>query len=65
MKGDSDREVAIFAEALKVSPQERNALLKRMCGDDEDLRGRLERILEAYDRLGHFLEEPPTGGSVD
>ena len=62
MKTDSDREVAIFNEALKVSPPERDAFLKRRCDGDEDLRHRLEALLRAYDRLGTFLEEPPTGG---
>jgi hypothetical protein len=62
MKSDSDREVAIFTEALKVPLQERDAFLERMCSGDEDLRRRLEAMLRAHDRLGNFLEEPPTGG---
>ncbi len=65
MKGDSDREVAIFTEALKVPRSEREALLKCLCGDDEHLRHRVEALLRAHDRLGNFLEEPPAGGSVD
>ena len=62
MKSDSDREVGIFTEALKVPLQERDAFLERMCSGDEDLRRRLEAMLRAHDRLGNFLEEPPTGG---
>jgi hypothetical protein len=62
MKSDSDREVAIFTEALKVPLQERDAFLERMCSGDEDLRRRLEAMLRTHDRLGNFLEEPPTGG---
>lgn len=62
MNGDSSKEVAIFTEALKVSPQERGAFLDQACGGDADLRGRLEAILKAYDALGNFLEEPSTGG---
>jgi eukaryotic-like serine/threonine-protein kinase len=62
MKSDSDRELAIFNEALKVALQERNALLERMCAGDQDLRRRLEALLSAHDRLGNFLEKPPTGG---
>ena len=65
MKGDSDREVALFIEALKVSPQERDALLDRLCSGDDNLRRKVEVILKAHDRLGNFLEEPPTGTSVD
>ena len=65
MKGDSDREVAIFTEALKVPLQERDALLQRLCSDDEHLRRKIEAVLKAHDRLGHFLEEPPTDSSDD
>lgn len=63
MKGDSECEVAIFTEALKVPVRERDALLERLCCGDEKLRRRVEALLNAYDRLGNFLEEPPTGGS--
>jgi len=62
MKSDSHREIAIFTEALKLPLQERDAFLERMCSGDEDLRRRLEAMLRAHDRLGNFLEEPPTGG---
>jgi hypothetical protein len=62
MNGDSDREIAIFTAALKVPRQERDAFLELTCGADEELRRRLEALLRAYDGLGSFLEEPPTGG---
>jgi hypothetical protein len=65
MKGDADREVAIFTQALKVRSQERDAVLERLCGGEEDLRRRVEALLKAHDRLGDFLEEPPTAGSLD
>jgi eukaryotic-like serine/threonine-protein kinase len=61
MNGESNREVAIFTEALKVPLAERNAFLERECGGNEDLRRRLEAILKAYDQLGNFLEKPSTG----
>jgi hypothetical protein len=62
MNSDSDREVAIFAEALKVSFQDRDAFLKRECRGDEELRRKVEALLRAHDRIGNFLEEPPPGG---
>jgi hypothetical protein len=62
MNGDSDREITIFTEALKVPPREREAILKRMCGSDDDLRRKVEGLLKAHERLGDFLEEPPAGG---
>jgi hypothetical protein len=60
MKEDSERELGVFIEALKVPPQEREAFLERKCGGDKKLRRRLEGLLRAHDRLGNFLEEPPT-----
>ena len=62
MKSDSDRELAIFTEALKVPPQGRAAFLERKCGGDKKLRRRLEALLRAHERLGNFLEEPPIDG---
>ena len=62
MKSDPDLELAIFTEALKVPPQEHDAFLDRKCGDDKELRRRLEGLLRAHDRVGDFLEKPPTEG---
>ena len=61
MGNDSNQELAIFTEALAVSPQERNAFLERKCGDNKKLRRTLEALLRAHDRLGNFLEQPSTG----
>jgi len=55
-KNNPNRVVAIFMQALKVRPQERDAFLERRCGGDIDLRRRLEALLQAHDRLGNFLE---------
>ena len=63
MSSDSDREVGIFTEALKLAPQDRDAFLDDACGDDEELRRRLEELLRAHDRLGGFLEERQNGGA--
>ena len=65
MKGDTDRELVVFTEALKVPVRERAAFLERACAGDENLRHKVEALLRAKDRLGDFLEEPPTGGSVE
>ena len=61
MKGESDREIAIFTEALKIAPRERDAFLKRSCAGDEELRRKVEALLRAHGRLGDFMEEPPDG----
>ena len=65
MKSDSDREIAIFTRALKVPPQERDAFLQQSCAGDDELRRKVDALLNAHDRLGNFMEEPPSGGSVD
>jgi hypothetical protein len=64
MQGDSDHEIAIFTQALRLSPSERDAFLQRICGGDEDLRRKVDALLRAHDRLGDFLE-PPSGASAD
>ena len=42
--------------------QNRATFLHNVCGGDESLRRKVEALLKAYDRVGDFLEEPPTGG---
>jgi hypothetical protein len=65
MKDDADRELAIFTEAIKVPNQERSAFLDIACHGDENLRRKVEALLKAHDRVGNFLEEPPSGESID
>jgi hypothetical protein len=65
MNDEARREVAVFTEAIKVPFQNRAAFLDKACGDDEDLRRRVEALLRAHDRVGNFLEEPPAGASIE
>jgi eukaryotic-like serine/threonine-protein kinase len=65
MKRDSDREVTIFTEALKLPTHERAAFLQRHCGAEEPLRQKVEALLNAHDRAGDFLTKTPTGRSLD
>ena len=65
MKSDSEREIAIFTEALRVPPRERDAFLERSCAGDPDLRRKVDALLRAHGRLGNFMEEPPAGGADD
>jgi hypothetical protein len=65
MKSDSNREVCIFTEALKVALQERDEFLANACGADKKLRRKVEALLRAHGRIGNFLEEPPTGGPTE
>jgi serine/threonine protein kinase len=51
---------SIFLAALEKSPpQKRAAYLDEACGDDEPLRRRVERLLEAHLKAADFLERPP------
>jgi len=65
MNDESDQEIALFTEALKLPPREREGFLKRSCGRDAELRLKVEALLKAHVRLGNFLEEPPSGASDD
>ena len=61
MNEEAEREMEVFAEAIKVPLEQRAALLKKMCGEDQNLHRRVIALLRAYDRIGTFLEEPPPG----
>jgi serine/threonine protein kinase/TPR repeat protein len=50
-------EETIFAAALALPPEDRAAYLDESCGDDGDLRQRVEVLLQAHVG-GEFLEEP-------
>ena len=65
MKNDAGREIAVFTEAIKVPIQDRPAFLENACRGDGNLRRKVEALLRAHDRMGSFLEEPPTGTSIE
>jgi hypothetical protein len=65
MNDDARREVAVFTEAVKLPIEDRNAFLDQSCRGDENLRRKVEALLRAHDRVGNFLEEPPTGESME
>ena len=58
---DAGRDVAVFAQAIKVPLSDRAAFLDEACRGDENLRRKVEALLRAHDRIGNFLEEPPEG----
>jgi tetratricopeptide (TPR) repeat protein/serine/threonine protein kinase len=56
----SERE--IFVAALhRSNPAERLAFLDGACGDDRELRERVEELLREQEQLGSFLERPAEG----
>jgi len=65
MKDDAGREIAVFTEAIEIPLQDRAAFLENACRGDENLRRKVEALLGAHDRIGDFLEEPPTGTSLE
>src|SRR5688572_8533665 len=49
----------IFWDALQIeSVPEREAFLQRACGDDEELRRTVQKLINAQPRAERFLEEP-------
>jgi serine/threonine protein kinase/lipopolysaccharide biosynthesis regulator YciM len=56
---DPSRVKALFHAALDLpDPSDRSAFLDRECGDDRELRHRLEELLAAHDRPASALERP-------
>ena len=52
----------IFVRAIEAgSPSERAAVLDRSCGDDVELRRKVEALLLVHDGAGSFLEHPSPG----
>jgi len=63
MNDDAGREVVVFTEAIKVPLRDRAAFLEKACRGDDPLRRKVEALLKAHDRIGNFLEEPPSNES--
>jgi len=59
MSDDLGRDVVIFTEALRLPVEERAEFLERACAGDENLRKEVEALLDAHERVGNFLENPP------
>jgi serine/threonine protein kinase len=57
---DPDLESALAQALAKSDPSERADLLARACGDDTQLRERIESRLRAHDRPGQSHEAPTT-----
>src|SRR5687767_9139655 len=48
----------IFNAAVEKSPQTRLAFLKESCGEDQELRREVERLLALDEEAGDFIESP-------
>ncbi len=58
MSTPSQVESIFFAALGKKTPAERASYLDRACGDDAELRRRVERLLEAHPQAVDFLARP-------
>jgi serine/threonine protein kinase len=58
MTEQSPAEAIFFAALEKGTPEERVAYLDAACGDDHNLRQRVDRLLAAHPQVGSFLEPP-------
>jgi serine/threonine protein kinase len=61
MNGAPDADVAVFTEALRLPPEERNRYLDEACKGDNEFRRRVEALLQAYEQAGDFLGRPAAG----
>jgi len=52
------REEKVFYQALTKSPGQRDAFLRKACGEDQKLYNRVEALLEANDVKDDFLQSP-------
>jgi len=69
MNGAPDADIAVFTEALRLPPEERDRYLSEACRGDVKLRLRVEALLQAYKQAGDFLgksvaERPPKAAQV-
>ena len=58
MNGAPDADIAVFTEALRLLPAEREHYLSEACKGDVELRRRVEALLQAYEQAGDFLGRP-------
>ena len=57
---------AIFSSALaRNTPEERQRYLTEACGDNQDLRNRVESLLAAHDQAGGFLDRSALGDDTN
>jgi serine/threonine protein kinase len=55
-------EEAIFDAVLALAPEKRSAYLDQACGQDAQLRQRIELLLRSHDHAGEFLEPATPAG---
>src|SRR6266478_4571539 len=61
MNGAPDADIAVFTEALRLPPEERDRYLDKACKSDIEFRRRVEALLLAYEQAGDFLGRSAAG----
>ena len=56
--GQDERFVTLLEAALGMPPDQREAFLMSVCGDDLELLGSLQQELRWEERMGNFLLDP-------
>ncbi len=64
MSANRDREEEIFDTARELAAEERAAYLAERCGQDADLRERIEGMLEADAAAGEFFKTDVVASST-
>ncbi|MDB6121103.1 MAG: serine/threonine protein kinase, partial [Pedosphaera sp.] len=64
MNHESNRDLAVFTEAVQMLAGERTAYLEFACANDPDLRERVDALLQAHEKAGDFLRESPVGAAI-
>ena len=63
MDGERFRQVErLFYQALELDAAERGTFMTEACAADATLRGEVESLLDAHDRVGSFLHAPASAG---
>jgi serine/threonine protein kinase len=55
----------IFNAAIEREPHERPSFLDRECGDDLELRKKIEALIRSHEGAGSFLQSPASAGAGD
>src|SRR5437667_3244808 len=61
MNGAPDPDIAVFTEALRLPPEDRDRYLDKACKADVQFRRRVEALIQAYEQAGDFLGRPAGG----
>lgn len=54
----------LFKAAQEVSTDQREAVLRNVCGADADLKGEVEKLLGSFDSAESFMEKPAVAEAV-